>query len=517
MVRISAQMDRQVGVLINRRGHIYAIAVGNRQRVDLPPEVRMRGGISRLSGHRWIHTSFSEPQISPHDQNQLFRYQLDLLAQIQVDRSDLPGLIGWIHVDPSQSGFRKFKEAPWIPSSELDFCFDEFIENLESELRRKTSFSRKIKRENRAILCVVHQPGDFELESDLAETRELARTVGLEIVDVVIQYRDPPDPKTCLGKGKLEEVFLKAAELEVDLLLFQQDLTPNQARNLFDLTKLRIIDRTQLILDIFAQRAKSHDGKLQVELAQLRYTLPRLREKESQMSRLVGGIGGRGPGETKLEIHRRRARERIHRLEKEIEKIAKKRAAKRALRNRKGVPIVSIVGYTNAGKSTLLNTLTEATALSEDKLFATLDPFSKRLRFPKDRELILTDTVGFIQNLPPDLMKAFRATLEEMGEADLILHVADLSNPRYAHQIEIVNQILEELNFQHIPQILVLNKIDCVSQKLARRIANSLGAVTISALNAETCRPLLNQMEARLWQKRQSQADTPSAANLSPA
>ena len=271
--------------------------------------------------------------------------------------------------------------------------------------------------------------------SRVAELSELCRTANVRVSGVMEQRRHEADPKYLVGRGKLEEILIRAMQLDANALIFDPDLTPVQAHAIADFTDLKVIDRTMLILDIFAQRAKSRDGKLQVELAQLRYRLPRLHEKNTMMSRLTGGIGGRGPGETKLEENRRRARERIHRLEKEIDRFGEQRAGRRAERVRRGLPIVAIVGYTNAGKSTLLNTLTGSEVLAEDKLFATLDPTTRRLRFPREREIILADTVGFIRDLPRDLAQAFRATLEELDQADLLLHVVDAADPAREQQI----------------------------------------------------------------------------------
>jgi len=307
-----------------------------------------------------------------------------------------------------------------------------------------------------------------------------------------------------LGRGKLEEVVLRAMQLGAEMLIFDPDLSPSQARAISDLTELKVIDRTMLILDIFAQHAKSQDGKLQVELAQLKYTLPRLIEKNTMMSRLTGGIGGRGPGETKLEINRRRARERIRRLEQQIEQLKQRREVRRALRGSRSVPVVAIVGYTNAGKSTLLNTLTESNVIVEDKLFATLDPTSRRLRFPKEREVVLTDTVGFIRDLPKDLVNAFRATLEELEDADLLIHLCDGADPDYEAHLCAVEQILSELGLAHIPRILCFNKADLLTPEDAALRVRRHGGYFISARDAESTRPLLRAMEERLWRE-----DTP--------
>jgi GTP-binding protein HflX len=255
-----------------------------------------------------------------------------------------------------------------------------------------------------------------------------------------------------------------------------------------------------LILDIFAQHAHSRDGKLQVELAQLKYTLPRLHEKNTMMSRLTGGIGGRGPGETKLEVNRRRAREKIHQLEEQIRQLGKRREQRRALRTRSALPVVSIVGYTNAGKSTLLNTLTHGDVLVEDKLFATLDPTSRRLRFPSEREIIITDTVGFIRDLPKDLVNAFRATLEELGESDLLVHVVDAADPAHPAQIGAVECILDELKLIDKPRLLVLNKLDKLDAEARAELALALPhAIAISAKDGETTRPLCDAVERLLW------------------
>lgn len=499
---ISRDIRRQVGVLIDRKGNIDFVFVGDAKSVRLPRDLDIRPASTRLAGYRFVHTDLGQHGLSRNDTTELLTHRLDLVAALEVDGGGFPGDLTMAHVSPDPHQKDRIRALPPSPCSKLDLSFPDLIESLEEELRRNVEGVKVVRRENRAILCALDMPEGRLRDEDLTETQELARTAGLEILDTIVQHRDKPDPKYCVGEGKIEDISLRAIQYGADILLFQENLSPNQVRHLYDRTELKVIDRTQLILDIFAQRAKSHDGKLQVELAQLRYALPRLREKESMLSRLVGGIGGRGPGETTLEIHRRRAKDRINRLEKEIESISMKRAAKRGLRGRKNVPIVSIVGYTNAGKSTLLNTLTGATALVEDKLFATLDPFSKRLRFPRERELILTDTVGFIRNLPHDLIAAFRATLEEIGEADVLLHVVDVSNEYYDHQARIVDQILEELGYNEIPQILVLNKMDLIGEAAGLRIANSLGGIAISATEAETTRPLLARMESALWGNR---------------
>jgi GTP-binding protein HflX len=342
-------------------------------------------------------------------------------------------------------------------------------------------------------------------EESMAELKELARSAGVTILDAVVGGRRDADPKYLIGKGKLQELVLRSMQLMASMIIFDADLSPSQARHIGEETSLKIIDRTQLILDIFAQRAQSADGKLQVELAQLKYLLPRLSARDDSLSRLTGGIGGRGPGETKLEIDKRRVRDRITALEAKIERLAGEREVRRRARNRNELPIVSIVGYTNAGKSTLLNALTRSDVLVEDKLFATLDPTSRRLRFPRDREVIITDTVGFIRDLPRDLKNAFRATLEELSDADLLLHVVDAADPAWEQQIRAVEGILDELGLSGTPRLLVFNKADRAARGAAALAEREKG-VAISALHKTGLDALLLRADAVLWSEGRSDA-----------
>jgi GTP-binding protein HflX len=296
-------------------------------------------------------------------------------------------------------------------------------------------------------------------------------------------------------------------QLGVDLIIFDQNLTPGQMASISDRTELRVIDRTQLILDIFAQRAHTRDGKTQVELAQLKYLLPRLARKTLALSRLTGGIGGRGPGETKLEIDRRRARERIHLLERELERLSQRREQRRALRERAGIPVLSVIGYTNAGKSTLFNLLTKSQFNVENKLFATLDTATRRLRLTnppltkkRQDEVVITDTVGFIKDLPRDLMGAFRPTFDELRESDLFIHLVDVSSPRRHDHMEAVEKILLELGLEEIPRFLVFNKEDKLDQEEVRALCKRYGAVSISALRPEGLEIFFQALEKKLWE-----------------
>ncbi len=322
----------------------------------------------------------------------------------------------------------------------------------------------------------------------------------IEVVDRVLQRRRQLDGRTVMGEGKLQELIIRSMHLGAECLILDRELSPSQLRNVATLTDMKVLDRTQLILDIFAQHAHSREGKLQVELAQLRYRMPRLALMPTAMSRLTGGIGGRGPGETKLEINRRRAQERVTRLERELEELGKNRQVRRGKRERSGIPVCSIVGYTNAGKSTLLNRMTQSEVIAENKLFATLDPTTRRLRFPEQREIVLADTVGFIEDLPKTLMAAFKSTLEELEEADLLLHVLDASDPDVEHHHRSVEEVLEELGLSDTPQLLVWNKADAASPEALGALLELHGGMPISALSGDGLPALLEQVERRLFQ-----------------
>ena len=340
---------------------------------------------------------------------------------------------------------------------------------------------------------------EWSLRSTLEELKSLAETAQAVPVSQVLQFRDRIDPAWYIGRGKAEEIARMAEENEADLVIFDQELSPAQLRNLEELIPCKVIDRTQLILDIFAQRARTKEGKIQVELAQLKYLLPRLAGKGKAMSRLGGGIGTRGPGEKKLETDRRHIRRQISVLTKQLAEIKKHRKLHQERRKKNGIPQVALVGYTNAGKSTLLNQLTGAGVLSENRLFATLDPTSRQLVLPSGKEVILTDTVGFIRQLPHHLIAAFRSTLEQVKEADLLLHVVDASHPEAMEQVEAVEQVLADLNAADIPVLMVWNKAD----RLERRVPEGWDPdhLLISAFNEQD----LNRLKARVEQALQQE------------
>lgn len=346
------------------------------------------------------------------------------------------------------------------------------------------------------LVSVAPEPRPVQ-EQRLSELAELARTAGLAVCGRLIQRVARPDPHSILGKGKLAELEVMALRENADILVFDGELTPAQIHNLADITERKVIDRTQLILDIFAQHAASRAGRLQVELAQLRYVLPRLAGRNRALDRLMGGVGGRGPGESRLETDRRKVRERMTRLTQELEKLRRQRGLAR--RGRRGIPQAALVGYTNAGKSTLLNTLTRSRVLAENRLFATLDPATRRLRVPGEREVVIADTVGFIRNLPRELMDAFRATLEELEAADFLVHVADASHPDLLQQIASVETILEELGLHQVPRVLALNKWDRLPGPAREELLAAFpGAMPLSARTGEGLDALSRWLERQL-------------------
>lgn len=517
---LSRELERQIGLLVNRRGDIEHVIVGDASKLMLPDVGRLRGGRGRFRGLRLVHTHLRNEPLSRDDLVDLALLRLDLVAAIGVQRDGRPADLHLAHLLPPRTD-QLGKDAQnaahgpstsawdvWAPVHfhQVDTDAAALIDALEEEFVRAVPTTVKAGGAGRAVLVVVElrdrRVADglrTSMESRIAELKELCRTAGVIVTDVVAQRRPEADPRFLVGRGKLEDILVRAMQLDAGMLIFDPELTPGQAHSIADFTDLKVLDRTMLILDIFAQRAKSRDGKLQVELAQLKYRLPRLHEKNTMMSRLTGGIGGRGPGETKLEENRRRARERIHRLEQEIEHYGRQRAERRSLRTSRGLPIVAIVGYTNAGKSTLLNSLTQSDVIAEDKLFATLDPTTRRLRFPREREIILADTVGFIRELPKDLTQAFRATLEELHEADLLVHVVDAADPDNDQQIAAVEKILKDLELAEKPRRLVFNKADLLSPEARELIAERQDVILISAKDARSTAPLLDAIEHELW------------------
>jgi len=495
---ISRELGRQIGVLLSRDGFIRNIILGDATHLELPEIGRLRGGTGRFRGLRLVHTHLRGEPLTQDDLNDLALLRLDLVAMIQVGEDGDAAKIELAHILPGVDGDQKIEpfrriEARDVYQLNLNFDFEGEIRALESEFSRLTGRSAGGTGKERALILSL-TPG----EAARSEITELVRAAGVEIAEMISFSGGKIHPRTVVGQGRLQRIALAAMRRSADVAIFDIDLKPAQARAFEDTTGLKAVDRTQLILDIFAQRARSRDGKLQVELAQLKYSLPRLTEEDAGLSRLVGGIGGRGPGETVLEIGRRRARSRIRHLEEEIQRLSLQRGVRRHRRMRQGLPVLSIIGYTNAGKSTLLNALTQSEIDTADQMFVTLDPTSRRLRFPRQGEVIITDTVGFIRDLPPDLVTAFKATLEELSDADLLFHVVDAADPNLERKMDAVHHVLTDLDLTAIPRLVVMNKADRVEASVLEGLCRRYEAIGVSALKRNGLDQLMETAEAKL-------------------
>jgi GTP-binding protein HflX len=494
--RLSYEISRQIGTLIDRQGKVAYVIVGDQKKIVIPSVDDYRAAPGRLKGLRCIHTHLTPEPLTADDLNDLALLRLDMMAAIINGESGSTEQIHAAHIVPTDIDGKPYRILPPLAPSKLDINCFALIQALETELASISGGHKAELGKERAVLVSVSSTNRSSALESLAELNALAKSCGIEVIDSVIQQRKNQKSKFLIGPGKLQDLAIGALQHAATLIIFDQELDASQMRSITDQIELKVIDRAQIILDIFAQRAQTREGKLQVELAQLKYLLPRLILKNTAMSRLTGGIGGRGPGETKLEINRRRARERIAHLERQLMAVRKHRKQQRSQRQKRGLPVISIIGYTNAGKSTLLNTLTKSSVLAESRLFATLDPSSRRLKFPRDTEVIITDTVGFIKDLPRDLLVAFRATLEELENADLLLHVIDVSNPHYLAQIDSVEQIISDLNLEHAALIRVLNKTDLIDPSITEKLSRTLDGTAISAKQKSTLLPLIHRMEA---------------------
>ncbi len=511
LTELSQETGRRIGLLIDRAGEIEKVVVGDSHRVHIPDLGARRAGADRFRGLRLVHTSLRPDGLTEEDLTDLTLLQLDAVITVQVLPDGLPGRVWYAcQLPPDEARGGKIWRVETVDSV-YDWNDDwlAFITDLEAQFTKSPQL-RKIEDGNAALLVGITLGNPKRARRGLDELQQLAKTAGLRVVDTILAKRDSLDGRTCIGSGKLQELVIRSMHLGASTMVFDRELSPSQLRNVAETTELKVLDRTQLILDIFSQHAQSREGKLQVELAQLRYRMPRLALMPTAMSRLTGGVGGRGPGETKLEINGRRARERQTRLEHELQKLSENRALRRKRRERNGVPVVSIVGYTNAGKSTLLNRITQSEVIAEDKLFATLDPTSRRFRFPEEREILLTDTVGFIQDLPKTLIQAFKATLEELEQADLLLHVLDAADPEVEHHKGSVDEILKDLELEETPILLVWNKADEADPQVLRELQDRYGGLPASALQGAGFEVLLDRIERQLFrtQTLERQAET---------
>lgn len=506
---ITEYINREISVYITRSGQIIEIAVGDNATVELP-SFSGRRGAGRLSGIRCIHTHpGGNPYLSGVDISALKNNKYDAMVAIGVASPDFTqstltfGLITGID---SNENYTAECYGPYSIEDAENINFVNTVSTIERILDKQTGTASLQVMSERAILIGMEWGRNDSLwtvDDSLEELKQLANTAGATVIKKFIQKRPKPDPAFFIGRGKVQELALYAQQENIDLCIFDDELSPAQQRNIESVMGIRILDRTALILDIFAQRARTNEGKLQVELAQLQYTLPRIMGKGLMLSRLGGGIGTRGPGETKLEVDRRRIRDRIAFIKDQIEKVKAVRSLHRSKRKKNNVFEVSLVGYTNAGKSTLLNTLTNSDIYAKDQLFATLDPTTRQLTLPNKQEIIITDTVGFIQRLPHQLIAAFRSTLEVVTEADLLVHVIDVSHELYKEQAAAVHEVLKEIGAETKPVITVYNKIDKLppDSKLADRLALEEDTVCISAAKKLNLESLQQMIESHLKSK----------------
>ncbi|GAB6163461.1 GTPase HflX [Desulfothermus naphthae] len=503
LAELTFETKKQIGLLIDRKGLVLKVILGDHEKIVIPELGRIRVKSGRLKGIRLLHTHRGKTPLTQDDLMDLIFLRLDNIGVLMVGEQGNPEKFQWAHILPSNHENKPYYLSEILPWDTDKINLKGAIQAIEEELSRNIEKGVLSKNKEKALLVSVDTTSKEIQEKSLKELAELAKTAGVEVCGRLIQRVKSINPQFIIGKGKLAELEVLCLQTDANILIFDRELTPSQINNLAKLTERKILDRTQLILDIFAQHAKSKAGKFQVELAQLEYTLPRLIGKNRAMSRLTGGIGGRGPGETKLEMDRRRIRERRTKLKKELNKIKTQRAHKRLRRQKAGLPIVSLVGYTNVGKSTLLNVLTRSDIYTANKLFATLDPTSRRIRFPNEKEVIITDTVGFVKYMPQKLKEAFMATLEELNIADVILHVADASHENVEEQISAVREILTEMKLMDIPEILVLNKIDQIGEEDKERLKHMFPeGIFISALTRENLDILVDKISRTLPIKR---------------
>lgn len=515
LTEISLDTGRQIGVLVDRKGNVLQVFVGDSKSIMISDLSRFRVGKSRFRGVRWLHTHLNSEQLTQDDLTDLALLRFDAIAAIETMESGLPGRIYAAWLIPEGKTPWHIEPAVTLDRFRLDFYG--LINTLEQEFARKVDSQSTGNAFRKAILVGVTTDRLSDLQRSMTELTELAKSADIEVVDIITQKKQKLDSKFVVGSGKITDIMITAMQKGADMIIFEGELSGSQMRAISEMCELDVIDRTQLILDIFARRAQSKDGKLQVELAQMKYSLPRLVLKDDFMSRITGGIGAKGPGETKLEVLRRRTKDRIAKLEHELEQLSGQRRMRRKRRSIGGEPIVNLVGYTNAGKSTILHTLTGAEILVENRMFATLDPTSRQLRLPSGRKAVLIDTVGFIQDLPADLAKAFKATLEELSDANLLVHVVDISNPEFANQIMAVQQILEELALDSIPQLAVFNKVDKTAPEIVESVKSAWpDAVFVSALESKSLHSMLEVLDQMLrsWPESVEEPDPDAAAEM---
>lgn len=491
LTKISRELGRQVGILVDRKGRVTHVILGDDHQIEIPEIRARRVGSKRLTGLRCIHTHVKRENITRDDLNDLLLLRLDLMATVEVLPDGAPGKITLAHVNV-QSDEPYLVNGP-APLEEIQKLFEGLIPQIESDLERQSSLVSVDKKQTAMLIHVSDLPQD-SMDSSLNELEELARTAYIHVVDRVTQRRENPDPRYLMGKGKLQEFMIKALSHGINMVIFDTELSPLQLKAISDFTDIEVMDRTQLILTIFERRAHSSDGMVRVNLAKMRYLLPRLGAKESALSRIRGGIGLRGPGETTAEIQRRHLKSRIEKLEKELETLKLRRNVKRKAKIRSRVKTVSIIGYTNSGKSTLLNRLTGSRLFVEDLLFATLDPAARSVRLPGGLKAVISDTVGLIRNMPQSVEGVFRATFEELVESHLLIHLVDISNPDFENHIKTTDKTLQDIGLHKLPLLTVFNKVDLVNGEDCRGICRRFDALPVSAKNGAGIKELLERM-----------------------
>lgn len=507
MARITSLIHREINVFLDRKGKVLTVVVGDNHTVALP-DLQGRRGSGRLSGIRCIHTHpAGNPQLSGVDMSALRNNKYDVMAAIGVneEKPETSVLNFAVLTGRNNDGQYAVQEFGSLKPSDLENLFLPNIISSAEKLLAPVDDDKTLEQRPEWAMLISLDYGKSDTlwtqEDSLEELRQLAETAGAVVKAKFFQKRPKPDPGYFIGRGKVQELALFAQQEDIDVCIFDEELSPAQQRNLEQALGIKVLDRTALILDIFAQRARTNEGKLQVELAQMQYTLPRIIGQGLSLSRLGGGIGTRGPGETKLETDRRTIRDRIAYIKDSIDKMQNVRKLHRAKRSKNQIPSISLVGYTNAGKSTLLNVLTRSEVYAQDQLFATLDPTTRQLSLPDKRQGILTDTVGFIQRLPHQLVAAFKSTLEETLDADLLLHIIDVSHPLYKEQSESVYKVLAEIGAQDKPVLCVYNKIDKLgpeSSGLLEQLQHRQDTICISAKKQIGLEELLTAITSHL-------------------
>ena len=527
MGELALEMNRGVSLLLDRRGRVMTVAVGDA--TDTPiPELHGEAE-ARLYGLRLVHTHQKPGGLSPSDLTTLFLNRLDAMVAFDVSfQNGGKGGGSGLQVGPAYLAFvapPSADEEDWLVEEPMSIRELEGLDilarirALEEEIEREVGAREAVRSSaERAVLVGITGRDDaFESESRMAELAELVRSAGAVVAASTLQQKKSPDPRTLVGEGKLQELVSLAFHEDADLLVFDRELSPAQVREIEAFTRLKVLDRTQVILDIFAQNARGREAQVQVELAQLHYQLPRLAGRGRAMSRLGGGIGTRGPGETKLEVDRRRIRDRIASLEVAVNDISKRRGQTRKARTASSTPVVALVGYTNAGKSTLFNALAKSDVVARDELFATLRPTSREGWLPElgmwGDKVIFTDTVGFIRDLPEELVNAFRATLEELHDADLLLHVVDGAAPGAPDRVDAVQRILDELELEP-PRLIVLNKSDLADEVHIAELAERYGAVAVSAATGAGLDELRAVLTAELESNREPTIEAPAGRGV---